>query len=353
MQKRIVLAYSGGLQSTVALSWLIDRHDAEVVTVTVDLGQSADLVGARDRALAAGAVRSHVIDGREDFMRDVVVPTLKADGLSDARYPMATGMGRPVIAAKLAEFAGIEDAAIVAHGGVGRDRARLEALVRGRDGTLIVVACAAEHGFTRQQAIDYAAQRPGASPVEDDERSRTDANLWGITTGRRADDPAHEVPEAIFTRTRPVAQCPDQPADVAVAFERGVPAGINGVKMSMVELVESLSTIAGEHGVGRLDRIKCRPDGTRVRAVYEAPAAVVLHRAHLELTRFVSPGPLNAFSRTVSAVYADLIGRGEWFSPLRSALDAFVDRANEPATGVIRLRLFKGSCEVIGREPSC
>jgi argininosuccinate synthase len=139
---------------------------------------------------------------------------------------------------------------------------------------------------------------------------------------------------------------------VAVAFEQGVPVGINGVRMSLVELVESLTTIAGGHGVGRLDRVKYRGDGTRVRAVYESPAAVVLHRAHLELMRFVSPGPLIAFSRTASSVYADLIGSGDWFSPLRTALDAFVDRTNHPATATVRLRLFKGSCDVVGIEPS-
>lgn len=349
MTKRIVLAYSGGLQSSAAITWLTERHQAEVVTLSLDVGQAADLVSAHDRALAAGAVRSHVVDAREAFAQDIVVPVLKAGALSDARYPMSTGMGRPVMASQLVDIARIEDATIVAHGGVGRDRWRLDNLLRSLNPDLTVVACAAEHGMAASQLQEYVERHQGRSWPAGDSRGRADDNLWGRTTGRRGDDAAQEVPDMVFTRTRPLARCPDEPAFVEVGFDRGVPVCINGVKMSIVELVASLSIIAGEHGVGRLDRVKCGPDGTRSRVVYEAPGAVALHAAHLELARFVSPGALHAFSRTVSTVYAGLIGTGEWFSSLRRALDAFVDRANEPATGTVRLRLFKAACTVAGR----
>jgi argininosuccinate synthase len=347
MTPRIALAYSGGLQSLAAIRWLAERHRAEVVTVTVDIGQGGDLAAARDRARAAGAARSHVLDAREEFM-SAVAAAVKADALGEGCYPMATSLGRAVVASRTLDIARIEDAAVVAHGSVGRDRDRMDTLFRGRDPSRAVLASAAEHGMDRVKLVDYVGGFPDPALA-----GRVDENLWGRTIGFSVDDPAREVPGEAFTRTRDLSETPDRAATIEIEFECGVPVAVNGVRMSLVELAESLSTIAGEHGLGRLDRLKRRADGTWTRVAYEAPAAVVVHRAHVELLGAVLPADVRAFAATVSAAYAELIGAGQWFSPLRAALDGFVDRANEPATGTVHVRLFKGNTLNPRVEPSC
>jgi argininosuccinate synthase len=338
LKKTVILAYSGGARSSAAVSWLADQYRASVVTVTLDLGQSADLGEIRDRALADGAVRAHVLDLKEAFARDFVLPSLKAGALSDARYPMATALSRPVIARSLVEIAAIEGAAAVAHGAAGHDRRRLsQPLATLRPG-LEEIACAEAPGFL----ADLAGDVPAAA-------TRVDDNLWGRTIGRRGDNGALPPDDSVFTVTRRLDDTPARPAHVDVQFERGAAVGINGVPMRFVEMIESLSTIAGEHGVGRLDRVKVRADGTRSRAFYEAPAAVVLHLAHAELWRYVSSEPQQRFDIAVSAAYVEAVDRGEWFDPLRAGLDAYVNATSEQMTGTIRVRLFKGAALVVGR----
>ena len=348
MKKSIVLAYSGGLRSSVAIPWLVERGDFDVIAVTLDLGQAADLAEVRDRAMTSGAIRSHVLDTRDEFVRDFVLPTLKADALSEGRYPMATAVGRPLIAKKLVEIAHLENAAIVAHGCSGRDRIRLGNPLRALDPSLTELAFADEWGLTDAMIATYADRLGISSAGLRD--GRVDDNLWGRTVGRRGDDAAEEAPETLFKVTRPLAQTPAHPATVAVSFDNGAPTGINGVAMPLPELIESLSTIAGEHGCGRLERVKNHLDGSRSRAVYEAPAAVVLHLAHTELERFVSSDPVDRFLRTLSDTYADAIDRGEWFGRLRTALEAAVDAIQSGVTGTVRIRLFKGDCRVVGRS---
>ncbi|MSO36583.1 MAG: argininosuccinate synthase [Acidobacteria bacterium] len=345
MKKPIVIAYSGGLQSSVAIPWLADRHDTEVVAVTLDLGQSADLAEIRDRAVAAGAVRAHVIDAREEFVRDFVWPTLRAGALADGGYPMATAMSRPLIAKKLAEIAHIEGATLVAHGSKGRDRARIEQPLRALDGSL---AMASGDGMTPAQVSEYADRLGISVPAAG--ADRIDDNLWGRTVGRSTDDASQEAPDTAFKLSRSLAQTPASPAVVELSFERGAPTGINGVAMTPAELVDSLSTIAGEHGVGRFDRVKTRLDGSRWRVLYEAPAAAVLHGARRDLERLSASESLIRFSHAVAAAYAGVLGRGEWFSPLRQGLDAFVTSAQEGVTGTVRVRLFKGDSRMVGRS---
>lgn len=338
MKKTVILAYSGGARSSAAVAWLADQHRASVVTVTIDLGQSADLGEIRDRALADGAVRAHVLDLKEAFARDFVLPSLKAGALSDARYPMATALSRPVIARSLVEIAAIEGAAAVAHGATGHDRRRLSQPLATLSPGLEEIACAEAPGFLAELAGDT----PAAA-------TRVDDNLWGRTIGRRGDNGALPPDDSVFTVTRRLDDTPARPAHVDVQFERGAAVGINGVPMRFVEMIESLSTIAGEHGVGRLDRVKVRADGTRSRAFYEAPAAVVLHLAHAELWRYVSSEPQQRFDIAVSAAYVEAVDRGEWFDPLRAGLDAYVNATSEQMTGTIRVRLFKGAALVVGR----
>jgi argininosuccinate synthase len=318
---------------------LRDRHRANVVTVTLDLGQSGELNEVRAHALEAGAVRAHVLDKREEFARDVVLPSLKAGALSDTRYPMATALTRPLIARSIVEIAKIEDARMVAHGAVGRDRRRLAQPIATLNPSLAELACAEETGFASQFDEDASARE-----------NRIDDNLWGRTIGRRGDDGSQTPGESVFRVTKTLEDTPAIPAHVEIEFDRGAAIGINGVTMRFVELIESLSTIAGEHGVGRLDRIKVRTDGKRSRAMYEAPAAVVLHLAHAELWRYVSSESQQRFDTAVSAAYVEAIDRGEWFDPLRTGIDAYVDATSQQMTGTIRVRLFKGAAQVVGRK---
>ena len=290
----------------------------------------------RSHALAAGASRAHVIDAREEFARDLVLPSLKAGALSDTRYPMATALTRPLIAKTLVQIAKIENASHVAHGALGRDRRRLAQPIATLNPVLKEIACAEEAGFT--------------APPGDPTANRIDDNLWGRTIGRRDDDGSAEPDESLFKVTKRLDDAPVKPAHVAIEFERGAAVGINGVTMRLGELIESLQTIAGEHGVGRLDRIKVKADGTRSRAFYEAPAAVVLHLAHAELWRYVSSESQQRFDTAVSAAYVEAIDRGEWFDPLRSGLDAYVNATSEQMTGTIRVRLLKGGAQVVGRK---
>jgi argininosuccinate synthase len=350
---RIVLAYSGGLDTSVAIPWLKDRHHADIIAVTMDLGQGKELEAVRDRALAAGALRAHVLDLREEFARDYILPALKAEALYEDRYPMATALGRPLIAQKLVEIAGIEQATAVAHGctAKGNDQVRLEVTARALTPSLRVFAPAREWNMTRAEEIDYARARGIAVPATVESPYSTDTNLWGrsIECGI-LEDPWREPPEEIYSLTKSAAECPDEPAYVEISFERGVPIAINAVSMPLIELIASLGTIAGAHGVGRIDMVENRLVGIKSREIYEAPSAVVLHTAHRELQRLVSSRDLDRFSRGVSMHYADLVYNGLWFTPLRQALDAFVESVQERVTGVVRMKLFKGDCRIVGRQ---
>jgi argininosuccinate synthase len=328
----IVLAYSGSADTSAAIASLRASHAAEVIAVTMDLGQGGDLEAVRDRALALGAVRAHVLDLRDQFARDFVVPALKADALYEDRYPLETALAWPLIALKLDEVAGIEQTRTVAHGGRTHngEPSPLSVSIRGWNPTMTVIS-----------APRVAAA--GASPP-------ANANLWGRSIEAAAiEDPWREPPEDLYTLTKAGTDCPGEPAYVELSFEQGIPVAINGITMPLVDLIASLSTIAGAHGVGRLDLVDHRSAG-RSRKIYEAPAAVVLHTAHKELTKLVAGRDLDRFGRHVRVHYADLVCHGLWFTRLREALDAFVDNVQQQVTGDVRLRLFKGACRTVGRK---
>jgi argininosuccinate synthase len=353
MKERILLAHSGGLGTSVAIAWLAEEYDAEIITVTLDLGQGGELDEVRGRALATGAVRAHVLDVREEFARSYILPALQAGATYEGRYPLGTALGHPLIARKLVEIAAIEHAGAIAHGCAdqGNDQVRLERSVRALDPAVRILAPVRTSGMTRPEELAYAQARHVPVPVAERSPYSIDANLWGRSIACGAlEDPWEEPPQEIYRLTRPPAAAPTAPAYVEIAFERGVPVAINDVTMGLVELIESLTTIAGGHGVGRIDMVENLVAGIKSREVYEAPAAVVLHAAHQELTSFVSSRDLDRLVRELSVKYADLVYNGHWFTPMREALDAFTATVQERVTGVVRVKLFKGAYTVVGRQ---
>lgn len=351
--ERIVLAYSGGLDTSVAVPWLAETRGAEVVAVTLDLGQGRELESVRERALAAGAVRAHVLDARAEFADRHVLPALQAGAVYEGGDPLATALGRPLIARVLVDIARIEGATAIAHGctGAGNDEARIDVSVRALDPGLTVIAPARAWGMTRSGKIEYARQHGIPAPAAQASPYAIDANLWGRSAASGAlDDPWVEAPADVYALTADPARCPDEPAYVEIAFERGVPVSINGVAMPFLDIIGSLGTIAGNHGVGRLDMVENRLVGIKSRTICEAPAAVVLHQAHRDLEGFVITRDLERVKRDLARTYADLVYNGLWYSPLREAIDAFVARTQEHVTGTIRMKLFKGSSHVVGRQ---
>ena len=351
--ERIVLAYSGGLDTSVAVRWLAEQYDAEVVAVTMDLGQGKELDDIRERALGVGAVRSHVVDVREEFAQQYVLPALQAGAVYEGKYPLATALGRPLITQKLVEIAEFENAGIIAHGctGKGNDQVRMDVSARALNPDIRVVAPAREWGMTRPDEIEYARAHGIPIPASVDNPYSTDANLWGrsIECGV-LEDPWVEPPEEIYMLTKAPEECPDAPAYVEVEFEAGVPTKVNGVAMPLTELINSLDTIAGAHGVGRIDMLENRLVGIKSREIYEAPAATLLHVAHRELEAIVIPKDLERLKHDMGRTYADLVYNGLWFTPAREAIDAFVAKVQERVNGVTRLKLYRGDCRVVGRK---
>lgn len=349
---RIVLAYSGGLETTVAIPWLASQHDAEIVTVTLDLGQGTELAEVRQRALAAGAVRAHVLDVRDEFASDYALRALRAGALRERGHPLATALGRPLVAKHLVAIAHMEQAVAVAHGcRTGHDQARLETPIRALDSDLAMIAVVRTWSLTRDQVLASARERGLSVSATAAPGCRVEANLWGREIECDMLGDAWVPPrDEVYTLTRPRATCPDLPACVEIEFVQGIPTRVNRVAMGLVELVASLDAIAGAHGVGRIDMMN---DGTRsgtLREVAEAPAAVVLDLALRDVASLTVPRDLDELARPLGRAYGDLIEEGRWFGPAREAIDAFVDRVQQRVSGTARLELFKGSCVVTGRR---
>ena len=340
---RIVLAYSGSVSGAVAIGWLRARYGAEVVTLTLDLGQQASLEAVRDRALAAGAARAHVIDAREEFAQDIIVPALRAGAVRVDGDPLVTALSRPVIAKHLVELARLEDAAAVAHGcpaWADEDAQRFEALVGALDPSLVVLAPVRDWRLSAAEISDRARACGIPSSVRGRAAVDVDANLWGRVAS--ASEPAPGA--ATYVLTRPSAAAPDAPANVEVSFEEGVPVAINGVALPIVELISSIETIAGSHGVGRL---AARDAVSSADLTIEAPAAVVLYEAHRALQQSVMPPDLDRDTRDHSEAYIDLVRTGGWYTSRRQDGDRFAADIQKHVTGTARLTLFKGRSEVV------
>ncbi len=348
---KIVLAYSGGLDTSVAVPWLKEKYSAEVITLTIDLGM-VDLESIRRRAIEVGAAKALTVDGKQELADDFLFPSLQAGAIYEAQYPLATALGRPLIARYLAEAAEAEDAFAVAHGctGKGNDQVRIEVSMAALAPDIEVIAPIRDWGMSRNEEIEYAGARN--LPVNQrNSRFSVDENLWGRSVeAGELEDPWTEPPEDAYAWTQPVRATPDEPAYVEIHFEAGRPVAIDGESMAGADLIRHINSLAGSHGVGRIDHVENRLVGIKSREVYEAPAAVVLHAAHKSLEALTLSKEQARTKERLAQEYADMVYNGLWFTSHRQDLDAYVRSTQRHVSGDVRLRLHKGSCVVVGRS---
>jgi argininosuccinate synthase len=350
---KVVLAYSGGLDTSVAVAWLREQYDAEVVTLTVDVGGGSLRQGVERRAMSAGASRSYVVDARERFATDFVWPHLQANALYQGVYPLATALARPLIAQLLVEVAQREQADAVAHGctGKGNDQVRFDVAVHALDPGLEVVApMRIGMGLSRDQEIDYAQERGVEIPITKASPYSIDVNLWGRSCETGVlEDPWRTPPDDAYEWTVAPSAAPD-PVEVTIAFEGGIPVAIDGERLGAVELIERLHTLGGTHGVGRIDHVEDRLVGIKSREVYEAPAAAILHAAHRALEGMTLSKDTLRFDRLVADELARLTYDGLWFSALHRDLRGYVASSQRVVSGDVRVRLDHGQAIVTGRR---
>jgi argininosuccinate synthase len=353
MKERVVLAYSGGLDTSVAIRWIQDKYSADVVTVTVDVGQQEDLAKIEHNSKAVGAVRHYSIDAKEEFVEDYIYPAIKANALYGGKYPLSTALARPLIVNKLVEIARKEKATAVAHGstGKGNDQVRFDVSTKALAPELKIIAPIREWNLSRDEEIKYAEKNKIPIPVSLSRPYSIDQNLWGRSIEAGVlEDPAKPPPEDIYEWTVSPEKAPTEPEYVSVGFEKGVPVTVNGEKMAPLEIVERLNAKAGSHGVGRIDHMEDRLIGIKSRECYECPAATVLLDAHKELEKTVLTRHELQFKQQVEAQWSFLVYAGLWMEPLREDLDRFIDKTQERVTGEVKLKLYKGSVSVVSRS---
>ena len=351
--KKVVLAYSGGLDTSVMIAWLKEKYGLDTVAVLVDAGRAAGLEELRQKALKIGAVESVVMDAKEEFAHDFLLPALAANALYEEKYPLVSALSRPLISKLLVEAAHKVGAAAIAHGctAKGNDQVRFDLGIRALDPGLQILAPAREWGMTREQAMEYAEAHGIPVPLKKESPYSIDENLWGraVECGP-LEDPWREPPEDAYAVTRAPQDAPDEPAYVEVGFAEGEPVTLNGNELPMVDLVGNIDMEGGVHGFGRLDMVENRLVGIKSREVYEAPAALALISAHRELEDLVLPRELIHYKRMLEQKFADMTYNGGWFDPLMDALRAFMEETQQRVTGVVKLKFFKGSCTVAGRQ---
>jgi argininosuccinate synthase len=358
MAYTIVLAYSGGLDTSIIVPWLREKYDdAEVVCLAVDVGQGEELDGLDARARRQGAARCLVADLREAFVREAIWPTLRAGAIYARKYLLGTSMARPIIAREQARLAVQLGADALAHGctGKGNDQVRFELSYAAFAPHLPVIAPWREWDIrSREDALDYAASRGIEVSASREKIYSRDRNLWHIShEGGVLEDPAAEPPADLFLLTRSPEEAPDRPVYIEIGFENGYPVSIDGETLSPVALLEQLNAIGGEHAVGRADILEDRVVGMKSRGVYETPGGTLLYAAHRELEQLVLDRRTLALKDELAHRYADLVYEGRWWSTEREALDALVDRTQERVTGSVRLKLYKGNVIVAGRRSEC
>ena len=348
---KIVLAYSGGLDTTVAVPWLKEKYGADIITLTVDLGM-VDLESIRLRALDIGAAEAVTVDGKQALVDEFLMPSLQAGTVYEEQYPLATALGRPLIARYLVEAARHHGAYAVAHGctGKGNDQVRIEVGVTALEPGLEVIAPIRDWGMSRDDEIEYAQARNLPISAKKS-RFSVDENLWGRSVeAGELEDPWLEPPEDAYAWSKPPSAAPEAPAYVEIHFDSGIPTAIDGEPMAGIDLISHLNTLAGSHGVGRIDHVENRLVGIKSREIYECPAASVLHTAHKALEAMTLSKEQTRTKARIAQEYADVIYNGLWFTAHRTDLDAYVQSTQRFVTGDVKVRLHKGTCTVIGRR---
>lgn len=354
-REKVVLAYSGGLDTSVAIKWLQETYDFDVIAVVLDVGEGKDLEFIQQKALKVGAIKSVVVDAKEAFAQEYVLPALQANTMYEGKYPLVSALSRYLISRILVEVAEKEGASAVAHGctGKGNDQVRFDVSFAALNPRLRVVAPVREWGWTREEEIEYAKKHGIPIPIDLDNPFSIDQNLWGRSCECGVlEDPWAAPPEEAFDLTKSIADAPDEAEEITITFEQGKPVALNGQTMPLSALILQLNELAGKHGVGRIDHVENRLVGIKSREVYETPAATTLILAHRELEYLTQPREVAHFKPLVEQKFAQVIYEGLWYSPLRNALQSFIQETQKTVSGEVRVRLHKGSAVVVGRKSS-
>ncbi len=350
MPKRVVLAYSGGLDTSVAVRWMIENYGVDVITVACNLGQEGDWEGLQAKAFAAGASEAIVVDCREEFARDFLAPAIKTNALYENKYPLVSALSRPVIVKHLVAAARYHGADAVAHGctGKGNDQVRFEVSTRSLAPDLEILAPVRNWGMTREDSVRYAEEHDIPVLATKEKLYSIDDNLWGraIECGEM-EDPWSRPPEGVWSMTTVSA---GESREITIGFEQGVPVSLDGEALALHDLITELNGIVGAYGWGRLDMVENRRVGIKSRETYEAPGALALIEAHRDLESICLERDLFHEKQRLEPRWADLVYDGMWYSPLKNALDSFVDSSQQYVTGEVRLRLEPGRCYVVGRR---
>ena len=354
-KEKVVLAYSGGLDTSICIKWLIDEHDLDVIAVIGEVGQEHEgLEAIRQKALRTGAIEAYVVDMREEFVNEYLTDAIRANALYENKYPLLSALSRPVISKHLVDIAHKHGAKYIAHGctGKGNDQVRFETSVWLLDPSIEIIAPVREWPFkTRPEEIEWAAEHGVEVPVTNAKPYSIDDNLWGraIECGV-LEDPMNEPPEDIYTMTDSPENAPDKPEYVDIEFNAGIPCALDGQKMSFMDIIYKLNEISGRNGYGRLDMIENRLVGVKSRECYEQPAALALITAHKALEDMCLEREVLHYKLGIEQKWAECVYYGQWFAPLKAALDAFIASTQESVTGLVRVKFYKGTCTVVGRK---
>lgn len=350
-KEKVVLAYSGGLDTSVILKWLENTYQYEVIAVCVDVGQEEDFAAVKEKALSTGAIKAYVVDVKEEFITDYIYPTLKAGAVYEDDYLLGTSFARPLIAKKLVEIAEQEGAIAIAHGatGKGNDQVRFEASIKALNPYIKLIAPWRIWDLkSREDCIDYALKNNIPIPVTKKDIYSRDSNIWHMShEGGNLENPWNEHETSIYKMSVAPEEAPDTPAYVEIEFQAGIPVALDGIKYNPVDLITKLNQLGGAHSVGIIDIVENRLVGMKSRGVYETPGGTLLFAAHKSLEKLALDRATTSFKKGISEKYAQLVYDGLWFTPLKEALDQFVDSTQQYVTGVVKMKLYKGTCTAV------
>ncbi|HOR85097.1 MAG TPA: argininosuccinate synthase [Bacillota bacterium] len=354
IKKKVVLAYSGGLDTSIIIPWLKETYDMDVIACCVDVGQGDELEPIKHKALSTGASKAYVIDAKKEFVEEYIIPTMKSGAIYEGKYLLGTAMARPLIAKKLVEVAEKEGAKYIAHGctGKGNDQVRFELTIKALNPAIKVIAPWREWDIkSREEAVDYAMKRGIPVPVSKERPYSRDRNLWHLShEGADLENTLNPHPTDIYMLTTAPENAPDKPEYVSIDFMKGLPVKLNGAPCDPMTLLEKLNEIGGRNGIGLVDIVENRLVGMKSRGVYETPGGTILYSAHKELEYITLDKQTMRFKQMASEKYAELVYEGQWYTPLKEALDAFVESTQKNVTGIVSMKLYKGSCTISGMD---